>query len=92
MADVIEAKADARPCRDSECLGVAEPEIDGEHRYFECPECGFCFGYERIQVSTTDNCAIGVPEDVRRRASAPMEEAMQRTQPVPIQLGRKPGG
>jgi hypothetical protein len=63
------------PCRDPECAGVAEVEVDGDHRYFECMECGFCFGYERISVSTDETCAIGVPEDLRRSASAPMEQA-----------------
>jgi hypothetical protein len=90
---MIEVQADARPCRDTECSGVAEPEVDGEHRYWECQECGFAFAYERIENPMGGECAIGVPEEVRRRASAPMEQAMreeQRGKPVVVQLGRKP--
>lgn len=80
------------PCRDPECGGLAEVEIDGDHRYFECQECGFAFGYERIGISVqADNCAVGVPETLRRAASQGMERAIEqerRSQPPLIQLRR----
>lgn len=56
------------PCRDPECSGIAEPEVDGGYRFYECPECGFLFGYSRVE-QPDDVCGIGVPEEVRRAAS-----------------------
>lgn len=92
MSEVVETLADGeRPCFDPECVGIAEPEIDGEHRYFECQECGSTFGYERMDIQARDDaCAIGVPESLRRAMSAPMERAMAATAPVKIELGKKP--
>lgn len=57
---------------------MVEPEVDGDHRYWECEECGFAFGYEKIEegVRIEGNCSIGVPESVRRAASEPMLRAM----------------
>lgn len=51
-----------------ECEGVAEPEEDGEVRFYKCtrPECGFEFGFEVIGRPEQDNCQLGIPEDVRR--------------------------
>lgn len=73
MADLEEL-----PCRDAECSGSAELERDGDHIYYECGECGFTFGFERIAVDAEDpTCAIGVPEDVRREFSAGMEQALE---------------
>jgi hypothetical protein len=93
LSDIIEA--DAQPCFDPECSGLAEPEIDGTHRYLECQECGSTFGYVKIQNPVVvDSCAMGVPEDIRRAASAPMEGAMldqvRKNAPVFVELGRKP--
>lgn len=57
-------------CGDEDCPGPAEIEQDGEYRYYECVECGMAFGYHKVAVpGADDNCAIGVPEDVRRAAS-----------------------
>lgn len=49
-----------------ECDGIAEPEEDGEVRYYKCtkPECGFEFGYQVI-APEPDNCQLGVPEGIR---------------------------
>lgn len=95
MPDVQELRIEdgVVPCRDEECHGQAEVERDGEHAYYECRDCGFTFGYIRL-AENQDTCAIGVPEDLRRRMSQGMEQAMeaeQRSQPIPLQLGRKPG-
>lgn len=76
---VTEVEADERPCQNPDCDNEhVEPEVDGDHRYWECEDCGYAFGYERIDESTRieGNCSIGVPEDVRRQASAPMEAAL----------------
>jgi hypothetical protein len=67
----VEAHAvdeDTRPCIDEDCAGVAEVERDGDIIYFECNVCFSTFGYQRIG-EVTDDCAIGVPQDVRRIAS-----------------------
>lgn len=74
-----------------------EPEVDGDHKYKECPDCGYAWGYERVAEGVTidGSCSIGVPESVRRAASAPMETAIaseRRAQPVELGLtiGRRP--
>lgn len=59
---------DEQPCRDPECSGVAEPEVDGAYRYLECVECGYQFAYERVDLPD-DTCGLGVPEEIRRMAS-----------------------
>jgi hypothetical protein len=45
-----------------ECDGIAEPEEDGEARYFKCtkPECGFEFGYTVVQQQDNDFCQLGI--------------------------------
>jgi len=69
---------DLVPCRDPDCGGQAEEEVDGAVRLRVCQKCGFEFGYERIEVSGEQEvCAIGVPEALRRAASGPMEEALE---------------
>lgn len=87
-------------CRDPECAdaagnpSAAEPEQDGEHRYYACTTCGFAFGFERAQavaVNSAGTCAVGIPEDLRRRASAAMEGALAATPPpLLLQIGRRP--
>lgn len=54
--------------RGSECDGIAEPEEDGEARYYKCgkPECGFEFGYQIVPEQQADNCQLGIPEETRR--------------------------
>lgn len=90
-------------CVDPECLdpatgvrSIAEPEQDGDHLFYECVTCGFAFGWEKKPqtVATEGSCAIGVPEDIRRAASAGMDAAMTAgLSPTekPVTLGRKPG-
>lgn len=96
MSDLVEVQVDAQPCFDPECGGLAEPEIDGTVRYLECQECGSTFGFVKVQNPVkVESCALGVPEDVRRAASAPMEGAMMdqvvKRAPVFVELGRKIG-
>lgn len=77
---------------------LVEPEVDGDHRYWECEECGYAWGYERIEegVRIEGNCSIGVPESVRKAASAPMEAALA-GQSAPgvtnlgLTIGKRPG-
>jgi hypothetical protein len=81
-----------RPCRDPECTGIAEAEIDGDHKYFACGECGYEFGHTKIagNIMSDENCGIGVPESLRRRASEGMAGAMEqdrKAQPVPVTIG-----
>jgi len=93
----------AAPCADPECLdsngrrSLAEPEADGNHRYFACPECGFTFGWQRAQpvaVNSEGSCAVGVPEALRRNASAAMHAAISGAAERPklplLQIGRRP--
>lgn len=92
---------EAVACADPECVdgagnpSVAEPEQDGEHRYHECTVCGYAFGYQRVRPETVavnpeGVCAVGIPEDLRRRASAAMETAQARTQLPLLTIGRRP--
>ena len=50
------------------CGSEAEPEDDGEVRYWACPECGYEFGY--LLVRQDNECQLGVPVQVRRAAPA----------------------
>jgi hypothetical protein len=67
---------------------MAEPESDGELRYYACAECGFEFAYEMTR-QPEGTCQLGVPEEVRRIASiAPAQEK----QPVFLgTIGRRTG-
>jgi hypothetical protein len=89
----LELEDDLIPCRDPECAGQAEEEVDGDVRYRVCQACGFEFAYERIEVGGEQGvCQIGVPEDLRRAASGPMEEAMAaegRSKMIPL-IVKKP--
>lgn len=78
MSDItFDITEDLIPCRDPDCQGSAEEEVDGTVRYRVCLTCGFEFAYERVEVSGEQEvCAIGVPEALRRVASGPMERAM----------------
>lgn len=85
----VQVEEDLVPCRDSECDGQAEEEIDGNYRYRVCQSCGFTFAYEPIEVAGGgDHCAIGVPETLRRSASGPMEEALK-PKMIPLTVIRK---
>lgn len=97
---IVQVQEEERPC--PVCGEPAEPEIDGDHRYWECAndDCeapGYAFGYEKVEEGTRieGNCSVGVPESVRRAASAPMEGAIsaeRQAQPVDLGLtiGRRP--
>lgn len=71
-------------CADPECTGMAEPEVDGDHKYFACLACGFEFGYQKADTnlipSSEGTCAIGVPESIRAAFSPPQEKK-------PVSLG-----
>jgi len=86
-------KGEDQPCRDEECGGTAEVEVDGDHKFYVCNDCGFEFGYEKVQTpnigTAGDSCAVGVPETIRRAASGGMEGAMAAEAskaPVPLTL------
>lgn len=96
-ATPLQTKSQDQPC--PLCGTVTEPELDGQHIYYECQsdDCetvGYTWGYQMVQVPDAANdCAIGVPESVRRAASAPVESviaAEAARQPVPISIGRRP--
>jgi hypothetical protein len=71
------AEEDLVPCRDPDCDGLGEEEVDGNVRYRVCQSCGFEYAYERVEIAGDQEvCAIGVPEELRRAASGPMEQAM----------------
>jgi len=80
------------PCGDPECAetgGMAEPESDGELRYYACVACGYEFGYEMTR-QPEGTCQLGVPEEVRRIAS---RVPVQSPQPVFLgtTIGRRAG-
>lgn len=88
---LIDVREGQTTCADPDCGGRAEAEQDGDHSYYSCIDCGFEFGYERIQseLREVDSCAIGVPESVRKAASGPMEQAIAQEQKKgPVNLGR----
>lgn len=64
------------------CGAETEPERDGDFHYFECQneDCeveAFTWGFIKVQGPQIEGtCSLGVPEDVRRAASAPMENAL----------------
>lgn len=80
MSELMETQAESRPC--PVCGALTEPELDGDHRYYECEadDCeagGYTWGYERIADGVRiESCQLGIPESVRREASAPMEQAI----------------
>jgi hypothetical protein len=78
MSDItFDITEDLVPCRDPDCDGLGEEEVDGNVRYRVCLTCGFEYAYERVEISGEQEvCAIGVPEALRRAASEPMERAM----------------
>lgn len=90
---ITQVESEERPC--PLCGVMAEPEADGELRYWVCEneECEapyYEWGYEKIEegVRLEGNCAIGIPESVRRAASAPMEGAIAKErQAQPVELG-----
>lgn len=85
-------RASTRPCRDPECSGVAEPEQDQDHcTYWACPECGYEFGHVLIGKGEDETCQIGVPEEIRKAASAPMQAALaEQTKGLPmLQIGKR---
>ena len=91
MGAVQESSQQAKPC--PICGVLAEPEVDGDLRWWECEDddCesgGHQWGWERWLQPKDDACSLGVPEDVRRAASRPMEAAQsQERQSQPIMLG-----
>ena len=81
MSELMETQAESRPC--PICGEMTEPELDGDHRYYECEsdDCeggGYTWGYERISegVRIDGSCQLGIPESIRREASSPMEKAI----------------
>lgn len=78
---MLEGQIEAQRC--PVCDVETEPERDGDYHYFECEneDCeagGYTWGFIKIQVAQPDgSCSLGVPEDVRRSASAPMEQALR---------------
>jgi hypothetical protein len=76
-------------CGDPECGGTATLEQDGDHcTYWACEECGFEFGYELISQQD-ETCQIGVPESIRRQASAAANAVFDDGKPI-LQIGRRP--
>jgi len=86
LVDLAEGEA---PC--PSCDDVAVVEQDGAYRWFVCT-CGYEFGWEQMETTTValdreGSCAIGVPAELRRRASAGMESALRSDREGPIDLG-----
>jgi hypothetical protein len=84
------------PCLDPECAekgGMAEPESDGELRFYACTTCGYEGNYQMVRQSS-DACSLGIPEEVRRAASFdPRQDRPSAGQPVFLgtTIGRRPG-
>jgi hypothetical protein len=69
-------------CYDPECPGKAEPESDGDTRWYGCTKCGFEFGHQVVRSPDAGTCAIGVSAETRRAVPA--------SGPVLLQIGRRP--
>ena len=84
----------SRRCADRGCSGTAEPEQDGDVTFHECQRCGYTFNFRRTPAEAAqdgDTCAVGVPESIRRDASAPMRAALAADQPAPLlSIGMRP--
>lgn len=92
---MIEDLTEELPCANPDCDEEAvEPETDGDVRYWECGECGYAWGYERLSEATKieGTCALGVPESLRKAASAPAEGALRKSGVVDLgmTIGRRP--
>ena len=94
-ANLSELQADAKYCpvcpEENGQQTFVEPEVDGEYQYWECPECGYAWGWHKVEGTRVEgSCAIGVPEAVRKAASLPAQRAQEilegREKPV-VQLG-----
>ena len=84
---MIEHLIDAEPCANPDCDNeFVEPESDGDVSYLECEVCGYAWGYRRLEERTRidGSCSLGVPESVRRAASAPAEQELRRGAPVSL--------
>ncbi len=70
-------EAPGRPCPDPECVdghgrpSTAEPETDGDTRFYACPTCGYLFGWQPASAYPDDGCPVGIPEALRRAATPP---------------------
>lgn len=79
---LTEIRSQEVPCPDPDCGGMGEPDQDGDHLFYECKECGYQFGWDRVPQpahvgdGAGGSCQIGVPESVRRAASKHMEGAI----------------
>ena len=65
-------------CRDPECpypQPSAQPEADGQLRFYACP-CGYEFPVE-MASQDAGSCSLGVPEHIRRMASREMVGSSQ---------------
>lgn len=83
-----------RFCPDSDCAAVAEPEEEltegGLLRWWICGTCGTEFGYVVIKDDAqAGTCALGIPEGVRRVASAPQPDQSSRVF-LGATIGRRP--
>lgn len=67
---------EARPC--PQCGALAEPDQDGNVRFFSCPECCAEFGYRRA-VQGGGMCAAGI---------VPLRDMI--AVPVPVSVSRRP--
>lgn len=92
---VVEIASQEATCPDPECRGVAEPDQDGDHIFYECQSCGYQFGWEKapapaITGDSEGSCSIGVPESVRRAAAKFSDNALdQLDKSTPVSITRK---
>lgn len=66
------------------CGEAAEPEDDGDTRYFACTVCEYEFGFRQVRQDAT-SCQLGISEQTRERLQPPA-----RRTPVPVQIGKRP--
>ncbi len=83
-------------CADPDCGGVAEPEQENDLHYWNCLACGYTFGYVQAARTTygvdpDGTCSVGIPEDIRRAASAPARAALDAQLGPILTIGTRDG-
>lgn len=68
--------------------GTAEPEQDGDLRYWACVQCGHESGWHKVAPNSDQDCAVGISEDIRRRASIGTDRQLA-GQPLLLQIGKR---
>jgi hypothetical protein len=79
------------PCIDEDCPGKGEVELENDLVFLECGECGSTWNFTKAPKDGGEFCQLGIPDEVRRVSSAPMEQAIadsERPKTIPLTVKR----